>query len=344
MTEPLHDSVLENLRRLTMSLLDAQRPAYTLRNEVLEIKSIFERLAEPIYDPARDIAAGETRTNRGLAISPTMASMCLDDFARTVQFVRGLCDAIADVRGNVTLRPVRVLYAGCGPWATLAIPVMSVIPYSDVKFTLLDIHDASIASVRGLIERLGLSASVEALVTTDACEYSVVSSDQPDILIIEMMRAALESEPQVAVAMHLVREAPSALLIPQDVRVVLSLVDQSVRLQPDIDGGDFAHAIEVGDVFTLNNSSVEKFERFATTSIQLPDFDPDRYRPMLTTTVRVYGDHVLRRNDSGITLPKPLALNPAPQPGDVLEFQYEIGERPGLRVRRADAIRPSPTT
>jgi hypothetical protein len=332
MTQYGHDSDLEKLRRLTTSLLDAQRPAYTLRSEVLEIKSILETSAERISDPTRDIAAGETRTRRGLAISPTMASMCVDDFARTVQFVRGMHDAIAEVRKKITSRPVRVLYAGCGPWATLAVPVMSVVPSSDVKFTLLDIHDASIASARALIETLGLSASVEGLVETDACEYSI--SEHPDILLIEMMRAALESEPQVAVAMHLVHEAPHVLMIPEDVRVALSLVDQSVRLDSDIEVGEKEKTIEVGELFALNKSSIEKPEQFAPTSIQLPDFDPDRYRPMLTTTVRVYGDHVLRGNDSGITLPKPLTLIPAPQPGEVLEFQYEIGERPGLRVKR----------
>ena len=333
---------LERLRRVTVSLLDSERPAYTLRGEVLEMKSILESSAGPVSDPASDIAAGETRTKRGLAISPTMASMCLDDFARTVQFARGLHEAITDSRSKITSRPVRVFYAGCGPWATLAIPVMSVVPSCEATFTLLDIHDASITSVRGLIERLGLSASVDTLVTGDACEYSI--AEQPDILVIEMMRAALESEPQVAAAMHLIREAPNATMIPEDVRVVLSLVDQSVQLDGKVESGDLERTIEVGDVFELNKSSIENFGRFATTSIQLPDFDPDRYRPMLTTTVRVYGDHVLRGNDSGITLPKPLPLNPAPRRGDVLEFQYEIGERPGLRVKLANLTRSSPTT
>ena len=332
MTEQGHDSDLEKLRRLTASLLDAQRPAHTLRNEVLQIKSILESSSEPISDHASDIAAGETQTKFGLAISPKMASMCLDDFARTVQFVRGLHDAIADMRGTITSRPVRVLYAGCGPWAPLAIPAMSVVSSSEATFTLLDIHDASIASVRGLIDRLGLSAGVDALVTADASEYSI--AEQPDIVVIEMMRAALDSEPQVAVAMHLVREAPNAVLIPEDVRVVLSLVDRSVRLDSEIESGDFEKTIEVGEVFVLNKSSIAAFDRFAPTSIPLPDFDPDRDRPMLTTTVRAYGDHVLQGNDTGITLPKPLPLNPAPGPGEVLEFRYEIGERPGVRVKR----------
>ena len=332
MTEQRQDSVLEKLRHLTTVLLDRQRPAYSLRGEVLEIKSIFESLAEQISHRASNIALGETRTKLGLAISPTMAAMCLDDFARTVTFVRGLHEAIMDLRRTITSRPVRVLYAGCGPWATLAIPVMSVLSSPEATFTLLDIHDASIASVRELVERLGLSASIAALVTADASEYSI--SQQPDILLIEMMRAALESEPQVAVAMNLVRESPHARMIPEDVRVFLSLVDQSVRLDGEIESVVFEKTIEVGEVISFNKTSIEQFEKFATTSIQLPDFDPDRYRPMLTTTVRVYSDHLLLGNDSGITLPKPLPLNPPPGPGETLDFQYEIGERPGVRVKR----------
>lgn len=300
-----NDSHHAELRRVAASLLDIDRPAYTLRNEVLDLKSLLEDASGTIAGTTSDIAAGETRTEQGLAISPTMAAMCLDDFARTVQFVRGIHDAISDLRSEITSRSIRVLYAGCGPWATLAVPVMAVLPATDVKFTLLDIHEKSTVSARKLVDRLGLSESVDAVVTTDACAYEV--SQQPDIVVIEMMRAALDSEPQVAVSMHLMREAPNAIMIPESIRVALSLIDQSMCLDPEeVDDAVSPTVIEVGEILVLNKSSIEAAQRnadqFPETTMQLPDFDTDRYSPMLTTTVGVYRDRILQGNDSGITL------------------------------------------
>lgn len=104
------------MREVTLSLLDPARPAYTLRTQVLELKSIFEQATG-----ASELATGETKTECGVAISPAMAAMCVDDFARTVQFLRGTLAAVADLRSTVIERAVRVLYAGCGPWAALAV-------------------------------------------------------------------------------------------------------------------------------------------------------------------------------------------------------------------------------
>ena len=72
--------------------------------------------------PQEDISGGETLTSNGLALSPTMAAMCANDFVRTIQFIRGTHAAIADIRERFPDRPARVLYAGCGPYATLAVP------------------------------------------------------------------------------------------------------------------------------------------------------------------------------------------------------------------------------
>lgn len=336
----MQDLLLEKLRRVTRSLLDGSRPAYSLRNEVLELKSIFEKAGGSIADKARDIAAGETRTARGVAISPTMASMCLEDYSRTVQFIRSIHDAILDLRKQIDDRPVRVLYAGCGPWATLAIPVISIFPASEVKFTLLDIHEASIATARSLIYRLGLSDSIENCETLDAADYTIEADGRPDIILIEMLRAGLDAEPQVAVAMQLFREAPDATMIPDEVRIDLVLINQSREFTFDgsMDSDEIVRdRIDVGEVFVLNKSALESWvqsaERPPLRSLTFPEFDEQIYRPMLTTTIRVYGEHLLKDYDAGITCPKALPSDVDTKSGATLEFSYEIGERPGLRTR-----------
>src|SRR5688572_5160662 len=90
--------LVDSLRAITQSLLDPGRPAFSLRNEVLEMKSVFEKAGATFPESAGDIAAGETVTSDGVAISPKMAAMCVDDFARTVQFLRGVNAAIVDAR------------------------------------------------------------------------------------------------------------------------------------------------------------------------------------------------------------------------------------------------------
>src|SRR5687768_18333999 len=104
-------SLIDRLRNVTLSLLDQAYPAFSLRSEVLELKSVFEAAGGNV-GAVDDISSGETITSEGTAISPTMAAMCVDDFARTVQFIRGTHEAIHDLRRTSDDRPVRALYAG----------------------------------------------------------------------------------------------------------------------------------------------------------------------------------------------------------------------------------------
>src|SRR5688500_15794241 len=94
-------SLVDKLREITLTLLGDTRPAFALRSEVLELKAIFEAAGGMKADAAEDIASGETVTPDGVAISPIMATMCVDDYARTVQFIRGIHSAIRDLRKTI---------------------------------------------------------------------------------------------------------------------------------------------------------------------------------------------------------------------------------------------------
>jgi hypothetical protein len=58
----------------------------------------------------------------------------------------------------------------------------------------------------------------------------------------------------------------------------------------------------IGPVLTVDREIFDGGLR--PTVITVPDFDPLRYKPMLLTTVQIYGDYILRDYDSGITCPK----------------------------------------
>ena len=330
--------LFERLQKVSLSLLDGSRPAYSLRNEVLELKSIFEASGGLKADTTENIARGETVTPGGIAISPTMAAMCVEDFARTVEFIRGTHDAINDIASKTTGRPVRVLYAGCGPWAPIAVPVMTVLTPAEALFTLLDIHQESIDSTRRMIESLRLHDHVFEFEVADATTYEINPGEPPDVIVIEMLRTGLQSEPQVAVAEHLIRQAPGAIMIPVEVMIDLVLLNPAREFELAADaGGDQIERdrIHVGRVMTIDRATLLSPERgIPSSELRLPDHDPTRYQPMLCTTIRIYGDHVLKDYDSGITCPGKVPIEGEILPGDSLRFSYRRGKRPGLTAER----------
>lgn len=333
----MNTPLAEKLRQATLALLDKNTAAYSLRTEVLDIKSILQEAGGFSTEGQQSISTGETITSSGVAISPTMAAMCLDDFARTVVFTRGVHDAIGHL--NRQGRPLHVLYAGCGPLAPLAIPLMTVISPDDARFTLIDIHAESVESVNRIIETLQLHDSILSVRNVDASDHTAENGDEPDLMIVEIMRAALEAEPQVAVSRELVRRFPSAILAPA--RVTIDLVLQGALK----DDGSERDRVFVGRIMTVDRGQLKKPSAEnamqSEISIQLPDFDEALLTPMLHTTVHVYGENVLKEFDSGITIPKRLPIKTRVRSGDELTFKYEIGERPGLIVNPSSTPRSS---
>jgi hypothetical protein len=330
---------MEQLRRVTRILLESQRPAYSLRAEVLEITRILAD--SQTIRPARqeDISLGETRTSNGLALSPTMAAMCADDFVRTIEFIRGAHAAIVDFRKRVPDRPARVLYVGCGPQATLAVPLMAIFSSTEATFRLLDVHPESIESAKCIVDTLGLASAVAGFETVDACSYRVCSDESLDVILIETMQACLEAEPQVAITRHLLKQSPHAILLPEEVRIDLALVDVSrefnLEVQEQPRGSIQRDRIPIAPVFVVNRETVNSWDgncsdRLPAATVRIPDPLEPRYQPMLFTTIRIYGNHILKDYDSGLTCPRPPSVLGAIKPGEAIQFHYELGCRPRL--------------
>jgi len=286
-----------------------------------------------------DIPHCETRTASGLALSPATAMTCIDDYVRTIRFIRGTHAAIVDVRKRIGGRPVRILYAGCGPYATLAAPLMTIFSSGEATFTILDVHPDSIASAKSIVETLDLADSVASFETVDAGSYEVGADWQPDIILMEIMNACLESEPQVAVTRHLLLQAPQAILVPEEIRIDLTLANPSCEFDPDSleqDGETIARdRIPVASVFAVNRETVHSWgdhcsDRLPASTVQMPAFRDHRYEPMLFTAIRIYENHVLKDYESGLTVPRPLSIYGAFEPGDTIRFHYELGSHPRL--------------
>jgi hypothetical protein len=263
-----------------------------------------------------------------------MAAMCADDFMRTIEFIRGTHAAIVDLRKRFPERPIRVLYVGCGPYATLAVPLMAILSSNEATFTFLDVHPGSIKSAKSIVDTLGLADSVASFETVDAGSYRVCPEQPPDVILMEIMQACLESEPQVAIARQLLKQAPRAVLIPEEVCIELTLVDTSREF--DLDGLERDRGIiqrdriPVASVFVVNRETVKSWEgnysnRLTASTVRIPDSLEQRYQPMLFTVI-----HILTDSDSGLTCLRIPSIDGALKPGDTIQFYYELGSRPRL--------------
>jgi len=315
---------------------------------VERLKSLILEYAPFSPLQAGNIAEGETRLSSGLAVSPSMAAMCLNEHCRTHRFIAGLNQAVEALLKDNPKRQVSVLYAGCGPWATLALPLMSLYPASTLRFTLLDIHPESIASAQQLIAKLVLDDRVGDYVVADASEYQVPKDSLPDIILSETMNVTLRNEPQVAISRNLVGQAPQAILIPE--QVLIDLVQLAPGKEHSMVSSDHEgeipppqrERIHLGEVFTLDKENIAQWQgsddnSLPAHSIELPAFLDPRLQLNLLTTITTYGDITLGDYDSSLTLPTKLQLGESVVPGHPVHFHYRLGDHPGL-VAQQDVV------
>jgi hypothetical protein len=330
----------ERLTQLTNTILNPTHASTALEDEIVELTRILHRNGTVRFESSDDLAEGETFTNEGRALSPAMAAACAADSVRTVAFIRGLHAAIVDARKASPDRPVRILYVGSGPYALLATPQMTVFSPAEATFTVLDIHEPSVKSAESVISGLNLSSSVASYEVMDAFDYQVSPEQPPDVIVMEIMTAALESEPQVAITRHLMDQKHKAILVPESITVDAYLVDVAKEFtNPPRKGFPRGEdqRIHLGTVFEVSTLSVSSWkkagsDRLPAASIQMPDSIAPGLEPLLYTTVRTYGENVLNEYESGLTMPKALSDTGSIGAGDTLNMYYRLGSYPGLAV------------
>ena len=248
------------LRQLGSALTDPARDRLDLMAEAAALCDLLERRSTLPSPVGTTLGQGRTLLDSGLALSPAEAALCARQPLRTIVFIRAVLAAI-DTQAATTSGPVRVLYAGCGPFAPLALPLMAMLGPERAVFELLDIHEASLGHVRALVESLDLSACVDGYVQADATRHHLDPARAPHVIVTETMNAALRTEPQVAIARHLVAQAPNALLVPARVTVSACLLDPAAELTPPMRPGEPVpplrrDRIDLGPVFELSRATI----------------------------------------------------------------------------------------
>ncbi|MDQ8190161.1 tRNA 5-methoxyuridine(34)/uridine 5-oxyacetic acid(34) synthase CmoB [Roseibacillus persicicus] len=325
----------QKLRALTSTILDEDVPVYTLRPLILEVLEVFRLVAGGQFTQRHDIVEGENWTSEGLAVSPVMAAMCVEDYARTVVFIRGVHEAVIAAGDTAGGRPVKVLYAGCGPFGTLVVPLLSVFGPEVCQFVFADISEEALESARQTVEGLGFEESVVDYVLGDVLNYEVSSSWVPDVIVSETMQACLKAEPQVAIFRHLFRQAPRALFVPEEISIELKFVDlvREIAFEGENESRD---RVEVGAVFRLNRDSLASWRSLEggtlpAAEVQLPTCELGNKQPKLFTRIQTFGKHVLSDYASGLTSPRELEIEKGDlSAGESLRFLYRLGESPAL--------------
>ena len=309
------------LAQIARAIADPARALASLIGETGQLRAFVERHSQLSMEGSDRMTEGESTLPSGWAISPVQAALCAREPLRSAAFIQGLAAAI---RAAATpQRPVSVLYAGCGPFALLALPLMAIFSPLQVRFTILEVHQEALDYARALIEGLGYGAHVAAFVCADAATWRIAPEATPDVIVSETMNTALGKEPQVAIMRNLLVQAPQAALVPAAIAVHLGQPGRAMD-EPCTDWGR---------IFEVNAASILAWQgqqggSLPAASIRLPA--ALARAPKLLTRIQVHGEIVLHDYDCSLNLPLHLPGKPQLTGSETLDFSYRLGSTPGL--------------
>jgi hypothetical protein len=309
-------------------------------------------------DPSFDAWAEDALLDGGVAINPQAAAQCALDYQRTVVFIRGVYAALIDLRARFPTTTLKILYAGCGPYATLLLPLLAKFAPGELRASLLDTHQESLDSVAQLLNRFGLSTYNVDLIQGDACHYQ--HPEKLHLIIAETLQKALEQEPQFAVTAHLAPQLlPAGVFIPQEIEVDLCLADLATeqaifteRQRSNL--GTLKERDQRYPIATLctlspeqaptqlrlaRHNAVTKKLELAEQAVSIPaDVDLNGLEAALFTRILVFGEHGLNDYEAQITLPlKCHALMPLVN-GANYRVSYQLGSYPMFSFEHVKSV------
>lgn len=340
-------SYRNELQRITEILFKPEDNYGELTQAIQDLYQLFLTVSGLTAEPLEQRGQQEhIYLPMGKAIGPYWAGLCIHEFLRTKRFIKGaflgLQSAIAKFPGN----PIHCLYAGTGPFAALAIPLITVFNSSQVKFTFLEINPYNIKPLERIIQGFEAEEYVTEIIQADATQFQANPGRPFQMIITETMQNALQKEPQVAITMNLVPQmAHGGILIPENIAIEAVLLSPK-RNQDRMLGIIEAESCyrELGTIFQLNKGihalspvpgpAGKGPYSFPEVEIRIPpDWVAEYPHLCLLTRIRVYGEVELKDWECSLTQPqKVLQFDPV-MPAQRIGLWYEVNEKPGLRNR-----------
>lgn len=269
-------------------------------------------------------------TESGSAIGTFWAAQCIKEIFRTQRFARGLFKAIQHVRQKHTGRPAHVLYAGTGPFATLALPAMALLTPKDVQFTMLEINPKSYKMLQYILNALGLNSFVRHVTMTDAATYKLCNDDV-DIVLSETMNRALIKEPQVSIMLNLASQlSQKTIFIPEEIKVSLYQHDTNDKMGHKLDDLMVFDKKFMFELIEKCKNSEWLFEEKKLTVDLLPS-TVLHYE----TEIKVYQSDFLKSSDCSLNFPEKLKTKDLIG-RKVLKIHYTSIDIPGFRCQFLD--------
>ncbi len=172
-----------------------------------------------------------TTSEFGVALSPINAGDCIKDTIRTAQFMLGVDTAMQSViarkRAQNQEANVKILYAGCGPYAPLVLPLIPRYSDQNIEIHLLDIHLESIEAVQALCLKLDFFPQYNIhFHCKDATKIDLKKEQCPDfdIVLSETMDAGLRSEPQAAILYNVAKQVKEdCIFLPESIQLSVAV-------------------------------------------------------------------------------------------------------------------------
>ncbi|RBQ06635.1 hypothetical protein [Pedobacter miscanthi] len=285
---------------------------------VNELHHLYSKLTaiEGVLAPSDTDEVFEELSENGTRVNPYMAAYCFLDYLRSYKFTLGIKKLIDDKLNQGNQKPLQILYAGTGPYASLILPLTTVFSAHQIQVTLLDIHQSSLDAVNKLISAFNLEAYFNGYIKADATLFIPDDHINYDIIISETMDKALRKEPQVAIFNHLRQFLkPDGAFIPEEIRVDLyqSKWDEEKNpafeyfLDAETRKHNAAFREKITNLMAINKHSVTIFKRTNSDHLLfLKKIDPENFKAeytalLLLTEIQVYKDITLTEDESILT-------------------------------------------
>lgn len=316
-TSASHETIL----KATQTLLSSEK-----YNEITgAIRQLHDIFSNMTGIEASDITDDDIYLSTGKAVSPIKAAHCLLEIVRTRKFLRGINKAILQLTARNPTKKINILYAGCGPYATLLTPFTSLFTSDQLSFTLMDINRLSLEAAEELYKKLGLLPFVKSFILADATTFKF-NSEEVDLIISETMLNALRKEPQLSIMANLMPQLRTeAIFIPEEISVDAALLKWTEEVESFSTAGLIPIRIHLGTVY----KAARQFELPKPLTIPLPDFTGHRTLSLLTD-IKLFNDERLTTYNCSLTCPFQLVqLEPEqwPQP---ISFTYRLTDNPGF--------------
>ncbi|MBN2773646.1 MAG: methyltransferase domain-containing protein [Prolixibacteraceae bacterium] len=327
-------SYLSDVKYHTQNIISCGNDYYVMKQSVDGLYQIFSEITGiKAYSPHNN----EIILPTGKAISPEAAAHCLIELKRTAVFLRGIDQAIKD-KSRKANKPIKILYAGCGPYGTLITPLLSVYPYNKIKVTLIDINETSLKGVKTLLQTLKLDHFIEGYLLEDASVNK--PTKEYDILISETMQACLEKEPQVHIMQNLIPQLQDgSIFIPERIAIDAYLTNPKLSIESKLYENRNKNIVSrkfLGRVFEISKENLKTENLSGEVSIP-KDSDIDTYYEFrLFTEIQVYKKHTLENYDCSLTLPKKIYDFKNISPSEKVKIRLNLDGQPKIEYKTID--------